>query len=263
MHNRSESVSIIKSLNRAFDIMEVLRERKDGMTLSQLKNRLGLSAATAYRMLNTMVQRGYIVPDAEKKYRLGTKFIEMSGMSTKTGDLIPKVIPYMDRLLAEINETIHLSVLDRGEAVDIYNLESSNHVRVCTGIGLRLPLHASSVGKVLLAYLPEDRMESIIGLKGLQHFTENTISTLSDLRQELANVRQQGFAIDDREFDMNARCVAAPIRDHANRVIAALGISGLADRCSPEDIEAITPMLKETCDRISRDLGSTESSTSV
>src|ERR1700732_813958 len=137
------------------------------------------------------------------------------------------------------SETAYLSVLDGAEALVLERVESSRAVRVPASVGWRNPAHCTAVGKVLLAHTPESRLTAVLGKARLRAYTEKTITSLAQLREELRLVRERGFAFDDEETEDGLRCIAAAVQEHSGRVAAALGILGPAFRIPDESVATL------------------------
>jgi IclR family acetate operon transcriptional repressor len=150
--------------------------------------------------------------------------------------------------------TVHLAVLDQGEAVYIEKVEAPGFFKVNTWVGRRMFLHSTSVGKCLLAWLPKNEVEKLVKLIGLKKRTPNTITTISKLLADLEHTKQSGYAVDDEENSLGARCLGAPIFDAIGNVTAAIGASGTLTQTDEENMPRIIEALKETARRISRQL---------
>jgi DNA-binding IclR family transcriptional regulator len=163
--------------------------------------------------------------------------------------------PYIQELLDEMGETVHLVVIDKLEVLYIDKRESAQSLRIASMVGMRLPAHCTGVGKVLMAHLPPEKRRELIETKGLPRFTKNTLTDEEALEDELTRVRIQGFAIDNEEIMDSLRCVAAPIRDQTGKVISALSLSGPVSRLRGERFEEAIRRVTETASRISAGLG--------
>jgi len=141
-------------------------------------------------------------------------------------DLVKEATPYLKELVNQCNETVHLGVLEEGEVLYIAKEESSQTIRMISYVGRRAPLHCTALGKVLLAYLAEEKRKKILGQKELLRFTKKTITDRKELEKELNKVKKQGFALDREENEKDVRCIAAPIKSYQGGVIAAISISG-------------------------------------
>src|SRR5215469_8300357 len=245
----------VTAVERALNILEAAANRRDGLTNSEISHKLGIPKSSASYILRTLDRRGYLRRDTETgRYRLGLKILSLGGDARANLDLAELALPFMRGLSDRIHLTIHLAVLDQGEAVYIEKIEAPGFFKVNTWVGRRMFLHSTSVGKCLLGWLPKQEVETLLRQQGMKKRTPKTITTIARLSAELEQVRQQGHAIDDEENSLGARCLAAPIFDPMGSVIAALGVSGTLTQMDEESIVRIVEALKETARRISRQL---------
>src|SRR6202140_2545721 len=232
------------AVERALNILEAAANRRDGLTNSEISHKLGIPKSSASYILRTLDRRGYLRRDAGTgRYRLGLKILSLGGDARANLDLAEVALPFMQALQERIHLTAHLAVLDQGEAVYIEKVEAPGFFKVNTWIGRRMYLHSTSVGKALLAWLPKQEMEAIVRQQGMKKRTPKTIITMSRLFADLELVREQGYAVDDEENSLGARCLGAPISDAAGNVTAALGASGTLTQTdganTPRIIEAL------------------------
>jgi DNA-binding IclR family transcriptional regulator len=151
---------------------------------------------------------------------------------------------------------VHVGILHEAEAICVQAVEGTRLVRMHAFVGKRTPAHASALGKVLLAYLPEPELDSLLAGRDLPGFTPRTLTDPAALRTVLARIRAEGWGLDDEEMEIGLRCLGAPITDHTGRVSACVALSAPAARMGPEHVAALIPRLQETAARISRILGS-------
>jgi IclR family KDG regulon transcriptional repressor len=203
-----------------------------------------------------LAEKGFVIKDSKTdKYKLGIKFFELGSIVIKNMDLRKIAHPYIEELSKEFNETVHLGVLDKGRVVSIEREESDTGLCSHIEIGKRTPLHCTAVGKAIMSYLSENEINLIIKEKGLEKFTENTITNKEGLENELKKIREQGYAVDNIEHEEGVRCVAGPIRDYSGKVIASMSISGPAFRINESNIPIIAKKIKEYCNSISKEMG--------
>lgn len=246
----------VQAVERAFKILITLCNADGGMSLGELSGRVGLHKSTVHRLLQSLINYQLASQDPNTRlYRAGLKIFELAHQVLSKIDLRGQALPELKELSQRLNETIHLAVLDNDEMIYIDKQETQRTIRMYSAIGKRGPLHCTGVGKVLLAYLPEERLEQIIKKKGLHRYTEKTITSPSELKRHLALVRKRGYAIDDTEHEPEIRCVACPIRNYTGEVIAAISLTVPASRMSREEIEALAPLVRSYADRISRKMG--------
>ncbi|MBZ5701171.1 MAG: IclR family transcriptional regulator [Acidobacteriia bacterium] len=243
------------AVERALNILEAAAHRREGLTNSEISRRLSIPKSSASYILRTLERRGYLRRDAENgRYRLGLKILSLGRDAQANLDIAEVAQPFMRALVERVHLTCHLAVLDQGEAVYIEKVDAPGFFKVNTWVGRRMFLHSTSVGKALLAWLPKAEAEAIVRAHGLKKRTPKTITTLTRFFAELETVRVQGYAVDDEENSLGARCLGAPIFDAAGGVPAALGVSGTITQVSAAELPRIAEALKETTRRISRQL---------
>jgi IclR family KDG regulon transcriptional repressor len=253
---RSGAANGNQAVVRALDLLELVCNADHPVSLAEASARQGLSKPTAHRLLRTLVERGLIAQDPQMKgYRPGLKLFELSSAVLRGMTLRTEALPELRELCQRTNETVHLAVLDDGEVIYIDKEETQQTIRMFSAIGKRGPAHCTGVGKVLLAHLPAEELRAVLAGKPLQRFTDTTIVTTAALQEELALVRQRGYAIDDTEHEADIRCAACPVRDHTGRVIAAISLTVPAIRMTRARIESMAPLVRTYADRISRRLG--------
>jgi len=243
------------AVERALNILEAAAQRRDGLTNSEISRKLGIPKSSASYILRTLERRGYLRRDAESaRYRLGLKILSLSGDAQGNLDLAAVALPLMRALVEKVRLTVHLAVLDQGEAVYIEKVEAPGFFRVNTWVGRRMYLHSTSVGKCLMAWLPKQEIETIVKQHGLKKRTPETITNMTKLLAELEHVKQAGYAVDDEENSLGARCVGAPVFDAAGNVAAAIGASGTLTQMDEPNMPKMIEALKETARRVSRQL---------
>ncbi len=243
------------AVERALNILEAAAHRREGLTNSEISRKLGIPKSSASYILRTLDRRGYLRRDGETgRYRLGLKILSLGGDVRANLDLAEIALPFMQALQERIHLTVHLAVLDQGEAVYIEKVEAPGFFKVNTWVGRRMYLHSTSVGKCLIAWLPKPEVESLLHHQGLKKRTPKTITSLGKLVAELELVRAQGHAVDDEENSLGARCVAVPISGANGAAIAALGVSGTLTQMEEANLPRILEALKETARRVARQM---------
>jgi DNA-binding IclR family transcriptional regulator len=244
----------VKVLHKALDALEKVRESYPPLTLSGLALRMGMPKPTVYRIVSTLEMRGYLTRQADGTYRVARRLLDVQHDSSTDERLVLAARPVMQRLSQSCQETVNLGILDAAEAVVICTIESPLAVRMSSKIGSRRFLHSTALGKVLLAGLPDREVQRLIGLKGLSQFTPKTLTTEAALMAEIDRVRQQGFAIDDQEQELEGRCVGASITGPDNKTAAALSVSGPVYRTDRARLFSLVKELRAACDSISKAL---------
>src|SRR5215467_8240661 len=243
------------AVERALNILEAAAHHRNGLTNSEISRKLGIPKSSASYILRTLERRGYLRRDTESsRYRLGLKILSPGGDAQANLDIADIALPFMRALEEKIHMTVHLAVLDQGEAVYIEKVEAPGFFKVNTWVGRRMFLHSTSVGKCLLAWLPKQEVETIVKQQGLKKRTPKTITTMTRLLADLERVKEEGYAIDDEENSLGARCLGAPVFDAAGSVVAALGASGTLTQVDGVNMTRIAEALKDTARRISRQL---------
>lgn len=247
---------LLASLHRGLEVLDCFAER-EAWTLTDLAAHLGQSKATIFRVLHTLEQFGYLAKDATTgRYGLGLRLHALGSAAMRHEQLRWQALPPLQDLAEATGETVHVGILHEGVVVTVQIVEGTHAVRMHSAVGKRSPAHASALGKVLLAHLPDAEVDAVIAAQGLARFTANTITTPEALRGALHRVRLDGIARDEEEIEPGLRCIAAPITDRSGRPTAALAISAPASRMDAARVAELIPRVKATAARISRMLGS-------
>jgi IclR family transcriptional regulator, KDG regulon repressor len=246
----------VKSVERAFSLLELLGKGDDSLGISELAQRSALPVGTVHRLLNTLTQLGYVEQDLDsRKYALGIRVLHLRGAIVNRLKLGEQAMPIMKALMRRVDETVHLAVLSEGEIFYVDRIEGFQTRNMYTHLGKRGPVHCTALGKTLLAFRPDPVVEQIVAARGLPRMTDTTITELDELKRELIHIRQQGYALDDEESEEGVRCLAAPIRDYTGKVIAALSVSGPASRIRSERDAELSKAVCWAGERISAGLG--------
>ncbi len=243
------------AVERALNILEAAAQRRGGLTNAEISRKLGIPKSSASYILRTLEKRSYLRREQESgRYRLGLKILSLGGDAQANLDIADVALPFMRTLGEKIRMTVHLAVLDQGEAVYIEKVEAPGFFKVNTWVGRRMFLHSTSVGKCLLAWLPKHEIETMVRQQGLKKRTPKTITSIAKLLADLDRVKHSGHAVDDEENSLGARCLGAPIFDATGNVTAALGASGTLTQTDETEMPRIIEALRETARRISRQL---------
>jgi IclR family acetate operon transcriptional repressor len=245
-----------QSLTRALTLIERLSETPTGVSLTDLSYQLGIPTATVHRLLSTFEELGFVEQDSEQGlWFVGLKAFTVGNAFLSRRDFVASARPHMHALVDQCGETVNLGVIDDGEVVFIGQVESREVMRMIVRLGSRSPIHASGVGKALLANLSEQRLAQILQQRGLAHYTERTIVNPGKLREELERIRQLGYALDDEEHAIGLRCVAAPIFDENGQALAAISLSGPKARMTDFRLDELGVAIRHTADEITQALG--------
>lgn len=224
--NDKTEQNTIQTLDRALILMRTVSEH-DGITLSELAEETGQSAATVYRVLTTMAAHKMLEIDEESQlwyvgagaFRAGSAFLRRS-------NVVERSRAAMHALMRDTGETANLGLAEDGQVIFISQVETHETIRAFFPPGTKSPMHASGIGKALLAHYPRERVEQIAETEGLERFTDRTNSNLDDLMNDLERVRRRGYAIDNEEKATGMRCIAAAIFNTHGEAIAGISVSG-------------------------------------
>lgn len=250
--NSPDSVS---SVLKVFGILQALSEQKD-IGVTELSQRIMMSKSTVYRFLQTMKTLGYVNQEGETdKYTLSLKLFELGGRALEHQDLIQIADVQMHRLGKLTKETLHLGALDENSVVYLHKIDSEYNLRMYSRIGRRCPLYSTALGKVMMAWLPEEEVRSMLAGVTFERFTEHTLANVDALLAELAQVREQGYAEDNEENENGLRCFGVPIYNRMGRIITGLSLSLPIVRFEESKRAELVSLLHEAAARISVELG--------
>ncbi len=219
----------VQSIVRALDILELLSMSGESLGVSEIARQLGLNKSTTHRILGILLERGYVDRSGrDARYRAGLRMVDLASVRLHELELKAEAYPVLSDLNRRTGFSAHMAILDGNQAVYIEKIDSPSRLRLYSQIGRRIPLHCTALGKVLLAGLPDRVLEPLLSRLVLSACTHRSRTTAEDLRAELDQVRRLGWATDDEEHEQAVRCVAAPVRDYRNRVVAAVSLSGPA-----------------------------------
>lgn len=240
---------------RALKVLEALAQSRGALSAAEVANIIGAERTTAYRMLMTLIEAGYVVRDqGARAYRLGYKVLTLSRALLSGNEKIELVATCLREISAQTGEAAHYSVLERDCVVLVQRAMGTQRVTIDFQIGDRAPLHCTSIGKVLLAYQEPATVEAAL-LLDMPRLARNTITEPARLRSELRKVRAQGYAYDDLEFADDMRCVAVPIIEKDGRVDSGISLSGPASRYNKQKLRELRDCAMEAARNLSRKLG--------
>jgi DNA-binding IclR family transcriptional regulator len=243
------------ALGRGLSILELLAESRRGLTLSAIARRLELPKSTTHQLLKCLATRGYVhCSERTRRYLFSLKLLRLSHMALHALKLREGHDAVLRSLMHETNLTVHLGILEDTEAILIGKLEPPEACRIATWPGRRMELHCTGIGKVLLAWLPEDRLRRLIETVGLPRHNENTIASTRKLKECLKEVRVRGYAVDDEEDELGFRCIAAPILDDHNGAIAAVSVVGTIGEITLERVAQLAGRVKAAAGAIAASL---------
>jgi DNA-binding IclR family transcriptional regulator len=254
---KSNAESSSASVERALAILESVASRSSGMSNSEISRKLEIPKSSASYILRTLEKCGYLYRDAEGKYLLGLKLLNLGQRVQIGADIKEAALPVMKKLVERTGLTAHLAVLDHGEMVYVEKVDPSGFFKTDTWIGKRMQVNATAVGKAVAAHLAKGEVEALIKQPGLKKRTPKTITHAADFFRELETIRAKGYAVDDEENSIGARCVAVSVFDGFGNAIAAVGLSGTTGQVDRTTIRKIAETLQEATRRISQQLPQT------
>jgi IclR family KDG regulon transcriptional repressor len=247
---------IIQALDRALQIVDLFDEHTTELKITEISVRMGLHKSTVHSLLKTLMLHGYIGQDADSgKYKLGLKLIEKGQLMMQTLDIRAVAKKNLTDLCMRTGQTTHLVIMSGKEGIYIDKVEGVKAVIRYSRLGGRVPLHCSAVGKVLAAFQSEEKQRKLLSDYTITIHTPNTIGDMTRFLEELAQVRKQGFAIDNQENEPGVRCVAAPIYDHSRQTVAAISLSTMTTSVNDDEFQLLSDQLIAESIAISKLLG--------
>jgi IclR family acetate operon transcriptional repressor len=250
-----ESVPLTRALDRGLSILEILA-KSPGLSLSDLSRQLELSPSTVSRLLGTLCERGFVAQSPETKaFRIGSQAFHVGMVFSRQNRLDQVASPILRTFARGIGDTVSLCIREGADVIYIDQYEGGGTARAVMRIGSRHPVHCTAAGKVMLAWLWEERIRELLGPGELAAPTAKTIRRIDDLLQNLEAVRKLGYATDLEELETGVCCIAAPIRSSAGEIIGAVSLSTIAARLDAARIESVGTELIRITAEISRLLG--------
>jgi IclR family pca regulon transcriptional regulator len=250
-----------QSLERGLAILSVFRSGRPLLGVSEIGRELGLGRSTTHRYVATLATLGYLQQDgATKKYRLGPRVLDLGFSAINSMELREVAAPYLQQLSDETGYTVNMAILDDVDIVYVERCRSARagqrEIDLNLHVGSRLPAYCTSLGKVLLAYLPADAQADVLARSDLARRGPNTLVSRTALAHELKRVRRNGFAINNEELAYGLRSIAAPIFAHDGAALAGINLAVHRTMISVEDlVERLSTRLRRTADEISAQLG--------
>lgn len=245
----------VQSVDRALAVLDLLARRGEA-GVTELASDIGVHKSTVSRLLAALEDRELVEQAFERgKYRLGFGILRLANAVSGRLDVTRQGREICERLAAEVGETVNIAVLRSEYAVNVDQARGPAAVSTHNWVGELTPLHATSSGKVLLAFMAADARRDLLAAAGLQRFTEGTITSVERLEAQLQDVPRSGYVVSLEELEPGLNAVAAPIRDHLGVVIAALSVSGPAYRLTEERAREIAPTVVAAADDVSRRMG--------
>lgn len=241
----------VQSVDRAVAILKCFNENKRELKLTEISEQLGLNKSTAHGIINTLKYHGLIDQDENtQKYRLGLCLIGLGELVISSMDVRSLAYPIIEELCRELEETIHVGVLDGNEIVYVDKKECNKSIKISSKIGARYPAYSTADGRILLSYLDLETQEKIIP-EEIKKFTPKTITDKQKIIKELVKIRESGYAIDDEENVVGLTCVAAAVFDYSGKARYGISVTGPTIRMTEEKKAESIKVLKDAVSRIS------------
>lgn len=250
-----DNVGTVQVLDRALDMLDLLAANK-GLTLSEVAEQMDQSPSTVHRLLHSLAARGMVESDPATQawtigpatFRLGSAFMRRSG-------IVERARPILRALMEHTGETANLGILNGDSVMFLSQVETQETIRAFFPPGTRSPLHASGIGKALLAFGGPEILETLMQGQGLKKFTDKTLTTPEVLEADISRTRARGFSFDDEERTRGMRCIAAPVFDLSGQAIAGISVSGPTHRIGPEHIKTLGAAVSAAASNLSEMLG--------
>lgn len=240
----------VQSLDRALRLLEHLADAGGSLRLAELESATGLPLPTVHRLLRALAHNGFVRQEPSRRYALGPRLIRLGETAGRA--LGTWALPRLAELVDEIGETANMAVLEADAVVYVAQVPSAHSMRMFTEVGRRVSAHSTGVGKALLSQLPDEEVVEILRRTGMPAQTPRTHTDPVAFLAELAEIREQGWAVDDAEQEVGVRCVAVPVLDAPTR--SALSVSGPSGRITAGRVVEIAPVLLRAAAGLARDL---------
>lgn len=244
-----------QSLKKALDLLKSLSDH-DGLTLTELADKTALPPSTTHRLLSTLADHDLVtVDEVSQKWSIGIEALRIGMAFQRRNKILLAGRPAMTDLMEATGETVNMAMLDGYEVVFVSQVECHEPIRAFFGIGQRRAIHASGIGKALLAEMPAERIEPFLRGRPLARFTPATITDPELLRNELETIRRRGWSIDDEEANPGMRCIAAAVFNEFGEARAGISLSGPSARLTPDRLPELGAQVRATADRITQLIG--------
>jgi len=245
----------VRAVERALLILNCFDDDHPERGISEIAEAVGLHKATAHRIVTTLVNYNFLErADDGQKYRLGMALTGLGMKVIQRTDLRQEALPYLTGLNQRFDETCDLAIFDQGHVLYLEVIQSSHALNIAASVGQRLPAYSSASGKLFLAYLPKEELEEYLK-RSFKSLTKNTIISSEQLKKQLGEIREKGYALDNEETEIGIRAVAAPIFGRDGKVIGAISVPGPTTRFSLKEITSLSKPVIEAAQSISVRMG--------
>ena len=248
--------SSVQAVSRALKILEAFSPEQPELSLNDFSKITGFYKSTILRQIDTLLNEGFLAKDSENgRYRLGAKVYLLGQIFINTSSLLKSSDAILKEVVEELRETTGIFVIDEMERLCLKMVSGPHYIRATFETGHRMPIYAGASGKVLLAFSPQSFVNRVIKETGLKRLTELTITDSSELKSELAKIKEQGWSISWGERVQNAITVSVPVFGDDGRIVCSLSTSGPSDRLNKENAPNIVKALQRASLKLSTDIG--------
>ena len=244
----------IQSVAKAMTLLDLLSEASAPLSLSEISQKTKWPKSTIHGLLSTMREFSVIAQDEEGRYSLGIRLFEYGCRLSSSWHILDLVKPYVQHISYTTGEAVFLSILDRGEVITLDRMDDRTGLLISPEMGCRLPLHCTSQGKLLLAYMEPSEREALLKRTELRGYTEHTITAIPALLCELEQIRDQGYAVENSEYKTGLRSIAAPIVAADGTVRYAIGVIGMFRKIESDQFTKAVQVVVETAKKLSQSL---------
>ncbi len=243
-----------QSVEKTLQIIETMASAREPLRLAEIAQQVQMPASTTLRMINTLVQQGYAYQEPNTlRYGLTLRFTQIGSQVSAQLSIRDIAHPILVKLSKDFKESACLAIEEDMEVIYIDVVDGPDGMlKITQRIGKRAPMHSTGVGKLMLTQYSPEKLARLLERKGLARLTPNTVSTMEDLQKEMELIRQRGYALDDEECELGARCLAAPVRNFEGKIVAAISLSGPISRMNLKRITEVAPSLMEAANEIAR-----------
>ncbi len=241
-----------QSVEKTLQIIETMASAREPLRLAEIAQQVQMPASTTLRMINTLVQQGYAYQEPiTLRYGLTLRFTQIGSQVSAQLSIRDIAHPILVKLSKVFKESACLAIEEDMEVIYVDVVDGPDGLlKITQRIGKRAPMHSTGVGKLMLTQYSPEKLARLMERKGLARLTPNTVSTMDDLHKEMDLIRQRGYALDDEECELGARCLAAPVRNFEGKIVAAISLSGPISRMNLKRITEVAPSLMEAADEI-------------
>jgi DNA-binding IclR family transcriptional regulator len=246
----------VPAADRILTILELVGQSKRGLRLAEVAEQGNMPRSSAHCLLLTLERRGYLHRHEKSgRYMFGLKLFSLASYAINGLEVRELAAPHLAALMQQTGLTVHMAILEQHEPVLVSKIDAPGIFRLATWMGKRMDFHCTAVGKAIAAFLPEERLDELISVRGLPRHNENTIVSGRKLKLQLQQVRKSGHALDDEEEELGLRCIGVPIFNHESRVVAAISVSGTTVQIHTDNLSLLAERVKATASAISSTLG--------